>query len=319
MAPKNHNNMTPWPFAFKPMQRIHIDICGPFINDFFALIVIDSYSKYPQVYFSKKIDTEFTISALRRFFADEGVPQILVSDNGPQFRSESFRSWLTKIGVCQLFTPARHPQSNGQAENFVRTLKGAIQASSPSNSDELFKITDNFLLQYRMAEHSTTKRSPCMLFKGRQFRGSAAIDSTRILYRKGVEQLLQTGIVIGQRGNKCLEIVDIKDGSLHMRHRDQVFIPLASSTTVNNTSTSQFRRDSNTTQIHQDSNTESQQGIDSSKLDQSDCVEDVANSQITMASPTCISSGTRRLPHDGEEMIQMNTPYCFNILFNESY
>ena len=212
-------------FSYNPMQRVHVDYCGAFVNSYYALIIIDSYSKYPQVYFSKSTDVKFTKSALQRFFADEGVPQVLVSDNGPQFRAEDFRQWLHRIGVCQLFCPARHPQSNGQAENFVRTLKGAIRAAAPVNSNELFNITDNFLLQYRSACHATTKKPPSLLFKGRLLRSSAAMDTTRVIFKKGVDQQPQSGIVIGRRGHNCLEIIDNSDGSIHMRHRDQVYIP----------------------------------------------------------------------------------------------
>ena len=139
-------------------------------------------------------------TALRRFFAREGVPQVIVSDNGPQFRSEYLRTWLESIRTQQMFTPPRHPQSNGQAENFVRTFKNCITATQPSTANELYEITDSFLLQYRASTHSTTQQTPALLFKGRELRTSAAMDTARIIFRKGNDALQQEGIAISRRG-----------------------------------------------------------------------------------------------------------------------
>jgi len=214
-----------WPFSFRPMQRVHVDYCGPFLHGYYALVIIDSFSKYPQVYWTKNTDAKFTKTALRRFFCEEGVPQMVVSDNGPQFRADQMRQWLQTIGVVQLFSPARHPQSNGQAENFVRTLKVSINSANPQTTDELFEATDSFLLQYRSSEHATTKKSPAVLFKGRSLRTSASMDLTRVVFKKGTQQQHQPGVVIGQRGQQCVDIVDPVDGSVHVRHRNQIFIP----------------------------------------------------------------------------------------------
>jgi len=243
VVPTTH---TSWPFTYKPMQRIHVDYCGPFIGGYYALVIIDSYSKYPQVYLSTTTDASFTKSALRRFFADEGVPQLLVSDNGPQFRAELLRDWLNQIGVTQLFTPPRHPQSNGQAENFVKSLKSSVKTANPLTTEALFSSVDSFLLQYRSAEHCSTHKAPSVLFKGRTLRSSAAMDVTRIVFKKGNEQQHQSGIVIGQRGRNCLEIVDSTDGSIHLRHRDQVYIP-TSATSRNASTTSNTAISSSTT------------------------------------------------------------------------
>ena len=173
----NKSSLSPWPFSIKPMQRVHIDYCGPFIENINALIIIDSYSRYPEIFFTKCTDAQFTKTALRKFFAREGVPQVIVSDNGPQFRSEYLRTWLESIGTQQIFTPPRHPQSNGQAENFVRRFKNCVTAIQPSTANELYEITDLFLLQYRASTHSTTQQTPALLFKGRELRTGAAMDT----------------------------------------------------------------------------------------------------------------------------------------------
>lgn len=50
VKPQTHINWTPWPLTFRPMQRIHIDFCGPFLGKYQALVVEDYFDKYRCVF-----------------------------------------------------------------------------------------------------------------------------------------------------------------------------------------------------------------------------------------------------------------------------
>ena len=41
---------TPWSITCEIWQHIHADYCGPFLDKFYALVVVDSYSRWPEVY-----------------------------------------------------------------------------------------------------------------------------------------------------------------------------------------------------------------------------------------------------------------------------
>ena len=87
----------PWIWPSKPWQRIHVDFAGPFLGRMFVVIV-DAHSKWPEVYEMSSTSTDSTIAILRHVFAAHGLPQQLVSDNGPQFASSESHNFLKRMG-----------------------------------------------------------------------------------------------------------------------------------------------------------------------------------------------------------------------------
>ena len=92
-----------WELPTGPWQRVHIDFAGPFMNSMF-LIVVDAYSKWPEVIPMKSTTAENTVTCLRRIFSRFGMPLHLVSDNGPQMMSEVFqiiheRKWNSALDI----------------------------------------------------------------------------------------------------------------------------------------------------------------------------------------------------------------------------
>ena len=109
--------MHPWPA--KPWQRVHIDFAGPFCQKMY-LLAVDAHSKWPEVFEMTQTTTAKTITVLRHLFASYGLPEQVVSDNGPQFTSSDFASFLQANGVKHIRSAPYHPSSNGIAERFVR-------------------------------------------------------------------------------------------------------------------------------------------------------------------------------------------------------
>ena len=83
---------------------------------------------------------------------------------------------------------------------------------------------DTFLLQYRNAKHAATNNSPAILFKGRSLRSFGNLDTTTVTFYKGNDQSLAHGIIVGQRGNRMVNVMDLQDGEIHVRHQDQIRI-----------------------------------------------------------------------------------------------
>jgi len=133
------------------------------------LIVVDSYSKWPEVPVMSSTPASKTVTVLREIFARNGIPRELVSENGPQFVSQEFDQFLSNNGIRHIKTSPYHPVSNEVAERVVQTVKKALRAGLREDVP-LEQALATFLLQYRNTPQATTGMSPSMLFLNRSLR-----------------------------------------------------------------------------------------------------------------------------------------------------
>ncbi|XP_013922456.1 PREDICTED: uncharacterized protein LOC106549358 [Thamnophis sirtalis] len=90
------------------------------------LVAVDAYSHWVELVLMRSTTAESTVQALRRLFATHGLPDIVVSDNGPQFSSAVFQGFLAAQVIRHVPVAPYHPASNGWAERAVRSAKEAL-------------------------------------------------------------------------------------------------------------------------------------------------------------------------------------------------
>ena len=90
-TPKKVSN--PWICPTRPWQRIHVDFTGP-LNGQMFLLVVDAKSKWIEVFPMFSTTASMTILALRFLFATHGLPEVIVSDNSPQFVAQEMKDFL---------------------------------------------------------------------------------------------------------------------------------------------------------------------------------------------------------------------------------
>lgn len=145
-----------WPKTERVFERVHIDFFWREGRSY--LIVVDSKSKWIDVHpMHKGTSAIETIEKLKVTFAVMGLPNIIVSDNGPPFNSDLFLRFCQVNGIVVLKTPPYHPQSNGTAERHVQIVKVALnkyllQKSALSIEQQLV----NFLFSYRNTPCAST-------------------------------------------------------------------------------------------------------------------------------------------------------------------
>ena len=155
----NKETPHPWIYPSEPFERVHVDF-AEFQGQHY-LLVIDAFSKWPDIYQLTSTTTHRTIDCLLQFIAIFGIPKTLVSDNGPQFTSELFRQFCAENGIRHKCTPPYHPSSNGQVERLVQEWKKALRAKpdSVSTKTQMYR----FLYSYRNTPHTTTRVTPSSL------------------------------------------------------------------------------------------------------------------------------------------------------------
>ena len=107
------------------------------------LIYVDRKSGWPMVkMYNQDATAKKLITTLRKFFSATGVPELLRSDNGPQFVATEFRKFLSEWGVRINPSSPYYPQSNGHAEATVKSIKNLIIKSTENGSLD----TDQFAI-----------------------------------------------------------------------------------------------------------------------------------------------------------------------------
>ncbi|XP_054259325.1 uncharacterized protein K02A2.6-like [Macrosteles quadrilineatus] len=156
-----------WPRTTNRWQRIHIDYAEDPQTRQQLLVIVDSFSKWLEVFLMKSTTSFKTIERLRTLFAAYGLPEELVSDNAPNFTSAEFREFLSRNGIKFTLSPPYHPASNGAAERCVQEVKKNLQRQVIESQLEgvtLQHKLDNFLFVYRNTPSTVTGLSPAELF-----------------------------------------------------------------------------------------------------------------------------------------------------------
>ena len=104
--------LIPWQWPTRPWSRVHVDFAGPIKNNMYLVV----HSKWIDVQVMSSIAAPATIQRLRHIFSQVGLPEQIISDNGPTFTSTVFKDFLQKNGVKHVTSAPYHPASNRLAE-----------------------------------------------------------------------------------------------------------------------------------------------------------------------------------------------------------
>ena len=95
------------------------------------MLLIDAYSKWPEVHVMESTTIETVTKHLQQIFATHGIPHQIVSDNGPQFTADKLKQFCLSRGIHHTTTAPYHPRSNGKAERLVQTFKQSVDKANP--------------------------------------------------------------------------------------------------------------------------------------------------------------------------------------------
>ena len=139
-------------------QKIGVDLCSHGRSEY--LVTVDYYSKWIEVQKLHSTTAKAVIGKLAKLFAGHGIPETIVSDNGPQFSSGEFHDFAREFDFTHVTSSPHFPQANGQAESAVKIAKKMLRQKS----------LEIALMNYRATVHQATGQSPAVMLMGRQIR-----------------------------------------------------------------------------------------------------------------------------------------------------
>ncbi|KAK3093815.1 hypothetical protein FSP39_020533 [Pinctada imbricata] len=152
-----------------PWQHLAADLLGPLPSGDFIFVLVDYYSRWFEIEVTKVTTSEKITRILSKMFVTHGLPVSIQTDNGPQFISEHFRSFMQLHGIIHRHTTPLWPQANGEVERQNRSIMKRVRIAHAQGRDWKSDL-DDYLIMYRSTAHTVTGVSPSKLLFGREMR-----------------------------------------------------------------------------------------------------------------------------------------------------
>ena len=114
--------LNPWQWPTRPWARLHLDFAGPLKGKMY-LVVVDAHSKWIEAICTPSATSAAVIEELNVLFAQFGLPDTIVTDNGTCFVSAEFSAILKRNGIKQITSAPYHLATNRMAECGVQIVK----------------------------------------------------------------------------------------------------------------------------------------------------------------------------------------------------
>ena len=193
----------------RPWQKLGADIFD--YGGKAYLIVVDYFSKYPEVCALQGKSASAVIKHFKSVFSRHGLPEVLVADNMP-FNSCEMRQFAAEYCFTIKTSSPEHAQSNGQSERMIGTVKQLMRKAQEENRDPHLA-----LLAYRNSPVAGMPYSPAELLMSRKLRDKlpAAEPVLTPKVAKGAYTMLKRRQTKAKkyfdRGTRQLPEVDIGD------------------------------------------------------------------------------------------------------------
>ena len=122
----------PHEIPVRPGQIMATDIFN--LNRHNYRLNVDDNSKYRIIRILREFSSKEVIDIIKQIFAEQGVPERLIIDNGHHFSSQQFKEFAKGWDFEHITSSPKYPQSNGMTERCIQT-KGAMKKAKLGNRD----------------------------------------------------------------------------------------------------------------------------------------------------------------------------------------
>ena len=124
----------------RPWQNIACDLMD--FQGHSYLVTVDVYSDFIEVDRLINKRASDIVRLLKIQMARHGIPDKVMSDNGPPFNSAEFRSFSQLYEFKHVTSSPGYPQSNGKAESAVKILKSLMVKAQEDSRDPYLALLD---------------------------------------------------------------------------------------------------------------------------------------------------------------------------------
>ena len=140
----------------RPWEKIAVDLFD--LNGTKFVVAVDYYSSFFEVDKLSSKAAEEVVKKLKAHLAQHGIPDQLVSDNGQPFSSAKFQEFTNLYGFKHVTSSPIYAQSNGKAENAVKTPKSLLEKGAKAEQDPYLALLD-----WRNTPTETLNSSPVQI------------------------------------------------------------------------------------------------------------------------------------------------------------
>lgn len=108
-----------------PWEKVGVDLFQ--LEGKQYMLVIDYFSKYPEVVKLEGTTSFNVINHLKEIFSRNGIPSVVFSDNATQFSCDLFKVFATKWEFKHCTSSPTFPQSNGMVERGIQSIKNLLK------------------------------------------------------------------------------------------------------------------------------------------------------------------------------------------------
>ncbi len=188
--------LIPLPVVDTPFERIGVDIVGPVEKsqrgNRFILVICDYATRYPEAHSLREVTAKQIATVLLRFFSQVGIPQEVLTDQGPSFMSHTLQKVYQLLGIKRVRTTPYHPQTDGLVKCFNQTLKTMLRKYISDTGKHWDKWLPFLLSAYREVPQPSTGFSPFELLYAHQVRGPLDVlrESWEVTDKQGKKNII---------------------------------------------------------------------------------------------------------------------------------
>jgi len=165
LSERNHTTVMKLFTADKPFSGLAMDVLGPLPTSKgghkHVPVICDRFTELTRAVPLREGTALTKESAfMDTWVAAFGIPDTVLTDDGPQFASVYYQGILGLLGIASNYTSSYHSQTNGQVERYNRTLVRQLRCHVAEHQAEWDSHLSLLKTAYNTQVHSSTGETP---------------------------------------------------------------------------------------------------------------------------------------------------------------